>query len=668
MNERQAKQRIEKLKNLINDYRYHYHVLDESTMSEAAADSLKHELSELESQFPHLITSDSPSQRVAGQVSEAFKSIAHSTRMLSLNDVFNQEELEAWYKRTQKVLHTEDTLELFADLKMDGLACALRYQDGQLILGLTRGDGMVGEDVTANVRTIDAIPLTLKNAPAGMVEVRGEIVMYKADFAALNKDREKLGLPLFANPRNTAAGTIRQLDPRLVAERKLRFHAYDISQYPEDLLTYKCIYDTLQAIGFKVNKSAAKFSQLTKLEDYINEWETKRAKLPFNTDGVVIKLNDRTLYRQAGIVGKAPRGAAAFKYPAEQSTTKVKDIFISIGRTGAATPVAILEPVLIAGSTVQMATLHNETEIARKDIRVGDTVIVQKAGDIIPEVVKPLEELRTGKEKPYTMPKVCPECSTPLHKQKEDEAVWRCPNLACPARVSNQIQHFASKSGLDIEGLGEKNVLALLDAKLINSSADIYRLTKDKVLSLERFAEKSADNLINAIAAKKKPPLHRFLYGLGIRHVGAQTAVDIANTFKTLEKIKVATYEEFESIEGIGVVVAESLVAWFADPTNQQLLDDFTRNGVSPEPVKETKTTGELAGKKVVVTGSLTGISREDAAEMIRRAGGTFQSSVGKDTDYLVAGKNVGASKLEKAQKTGTKVITEAEFKTLVKP
>lgn len=666
MKKTEALERIEKLRTLINDYRYHYHVLDESTMSEAAADSLKHELTQLEDQYPDLITSDSPSQRVAGAVSEAFKSVPHSSRMLSLNDIFNHEELIAWLKRIAKVLHDESELELFADLKMDGLACALIYEDGYLQRGLTRGDGLTGEDVTANIKTIEAIPLALNGLPSGTVEVRGEIVMYKADFENLNNSRAKAGQPLFANPRNTAAGTIRQLDPRLVAARPLRFHAYDITVYSAGPLpTNADVYATLRKLGFRVNTAATAFNLIDDLQHYIENWQEKRIELPYNTDGVVIKLNDRQKYRQAGIVGKAPRGAVAFKYPAEQSTTKVRDIFVSIGRTGAATPVAMLDPVVVAGSTVQMATLHNETEVARKDIRVGDTVIIQKAGDIIPEIIKPLVELRTGTEKTFVMPKNCPECDTMLTKKKTDEAVWRCPNNACPARVANQIRHFASKSALDIEGMGEKNVAALLENNIIVSSADMFTITKEQLLALERFAEKSADNLISAIAAKKIPPLHRFIFALGIRHVGAQTAVDLANAFKTLEAVQAATIDQLREVEGVGEVVAESIVAWFADPQNQQLIEQFFTNGVRPEPVQEIKT-GSLSGKKLVVTGSLSDMSREEAAEHIRQAGGTFQSSVGKDTDYLVAGAHVGASKLAKAEKNNVTVITETEFLKLI--
>ena len=671
MNKSQAEERIQKLRDLINDYRYHYHVLDESIMSEAAADSLKHELSQLETDYPDLITPDSPTQRVAGAPLPGFTQVEHSSRMLSLNDVFDEAELKAWQDRIVKLLPANAKLEYFADIKMDGLAAALVYQDGVLVRGITRGDGFVGEDVTANVRTIESVPLRLRadkqheNFLHGRTEVRGEIVMYKADFAKLNEQRAAEGKPLFANPRNTAAGTIRQLDPQLVASRPLHFRAYDLLRDdPADVPTNAEAYKTLSSLGFLANTSAPVLPTIEKVKQFADEWETKRTELPFNTDGLVVKVNDRELYRRLGVVGKAPRGAVAYKYAAEQATTKVKDIFVSIGRTGAATPVAMLEPVVVAGSTVQMATLHNESEVARKDIRVGDTVIVQKAGDIIPEVVEPLVKLRDGSEKPFQMPTHCPECNTKLVKYKAADAVWRCPNESCPSRAWKRIEHFASKAALDIEGLGEKNVIALIGAGLVADPADIYTLTPEQVIELDRFAEVSANKLVAAIQAKKTPPLNRFVYGLGIRHVGTQTAIDLANHFRELAAITKATIDELAEVEGIGEVVAESIVEWFSEPRNQQLLEKFQKFGVQPVAVKQVG--GKLSGQRFVVTGSLESMSRDQAGERIRALGGTFQSSVGKDTDYLVVGANVGASKLAKAAKLGTKQLTEAELLDLL--
>jgi DNA ligase (NAD+) len=667
MNKQQASQRIDKLRELINDYRYHYHVLDESIMSEAAADSLKHELSQLETEFPELITPDSPTQRVAGAPLPGFKQVEHSSRMLSLNDAFGEAEVRAWEERIVKLLPPDTKPEYFVDIKMDGLACALIYQDGVLTRGITRGDGFVGEDVTANIRTIESIPLRLRHAKAfggfldGRTEVRGEIVMYKADFANLNEQRAKAGKPLFANPRNTAAGTIRQLDPGLVGDRPLHFRAYDLLRDDtDDVPTNDFAYKALRAIGLIANPEARVLKSIDEVLSYAAKWETERQKLPFNTDGLVVKLNDRRLYRQLGVVGKAPRAAIAIKYAAEQATTKVKDIFVSIGRTGVATPVAMLEPVVIAGSTVQMATLHNESEVHRKDIRIGDTVIVHKAGDIIPEVVEPLVKLRDGSEKPFKMPTHCPECGTKLTKYKAEDAAWRCPNENCPSRSWKRIEHYASKAALDIEGLGEKNVIALLDAGLIKDQADIYTLKVEEVIKLDRFAEISANKLVAAIQSKKNPALGRFIYGLGIRHIGTQTAVDLANHFRTLETLSKATIEELSDVEGVGEVVAEAIVEWFSEPRNQRLLAKFQKFGVRPQDVKRVG--GKLSGQNFVVTGTLESLGREEAAEKIRRLGGTFQSSVGKDTDYLVVGSNVGASKLTKAAKLGTKQLNETEF------
>jgi DNA ligase (NAD+) len=667
LNKKTALARIEKLRREIDEYRYHYHVLNQSTMSEPAADSLKHELSQLEAQFPELITPDSPTQRVAGQPAKGFRAIAHSRRMLSLNDVFNREEVQAWLDRIQKLVPNWEP-ELHVDLKLDGLACALIYEDGRLTLGLTRGDGTTGEDITANVRTIESVPLMLRGGAGsefyeGRLEIRGEILLYKDDFNALNEERAKAGLPLFANPRNTAAGTVRQLDPTLVAQRRLRFHVWNVL-HPA-IKTHQQAYEVAAQLGFISSRWTTLTHSTDEIMKFATQWQEKRAELPFFTDGLVVTVNDKQTFERLGIVGKAPRGAVAYKYPAEQSTTKVKDIFVSIGRTGAATPVAMLDPVVVAGSTVQMATLHNESEIARKDIRIGDTVIIQKAGDIIPEVVAPLPKLRDGSEKVFRMPTECPECGTELAKVKTEDAVWRCPNEQCPSRVWKRVQHYASKSALDIEGLGEKNVIALIDAGLIRDPADLYTLKKEDVLKLDRFAEISAAKLIAAIQEKKNPTFARFLYGLGIRHVGTQTAVDLANRFGRFDTLGTVTYAELQEVEGVGDVVAESIVLWFEERENQDLLAKFRRNGVWPQEVK--KVGGPLAGKKFVVTGSLESMGREEAAEKIRALGGTFQSSVGKDTDYLVVGANVGESKLTKARKLGTKQINEKELLNLLK-
>ncbi|MBI2588833.1 NAD-dependent DNA ligase LigA [Candidatus Saccharibacteria bacterium] len=677
-----TKDRAAKLRDLISDYRYNYHVLNKSIMSEAAADSLKHELTQIEEKYPELITPDSPTQRVAGEPLPGFKQIRHSSRMLSLNDVFNREELAAWIARITKLMPGNEPrtsnleprrLKFFMDIKMDGLACALVYKNGVLKQAITRGDGFVGEDVTANIRTIESVPLRLRNVIGltyhkflqGRTEIRGEIVMYKEEFKKLNEKQIKSGLPAFANPRNLAAGTIRQLDPKLVAERPLHFHAYDlIRENRNEVPTNEYAYKTLRELGIIANTIASAVNSAEEIMNYYKKWEEKRHNLPFNTDGLVVKINDRRLHDQLGVVGKAPRGSVAFKYPAEQATTQVKDIFISIGRTGAATPVAMLKPVVVSGSTVQMATLHNEGEIKRNDIRVGDSVIVQKAGDVIPEIVEPLTKLRDGSEKPFVMPTHCPDCDTKLAKSKKEEAIWRCPNNACPSRSWKQIQHFASKAALDIEGLGEKNVMALINAGLIKDQADIFRVKKEDLLGLERFAEISASKLVSAIGAKKRPTLPRFIYGLGIRQVGEQTAIDLANNFHSLVRIAQATIEELSQVAGVGEVVAESIVEWFARPSHKRLLDKFKKLGVNPKEVH--RTTGPLTGKNFVITGSLESMSREEAAERIRALGGTFQSSVGKETDYLVVGAKVGEAKLVQARTLGTKQIDEKKLLELL--
>ncbi len=665
MTRAQAEKRIAKLKELIEDYRYRYHVLDESIISDEAADSLKHELSQLEDQYPDLITPDSPTQRVAGRPLPGFTSVPHKQRMLSLNDAFSYDELASWQERIKKILNL-NKLEYFVDIKMDGLACALIYEDGQLTQGITRGDGYVGEDVTANVRTIESIPLKLRKTKnqssllSGRTEVRGEIVMYKADFLKLNEKRQAQAQAPFANPRNTAAGTIRQLDPQLVAGRKLYFRAYDIIRDNNPQTTNEDVYRVLRELGFLVNPMSKVCNSLDQIYSFAEAWQEKRQTLPFNTDGLVIKINDRRLYQAAGIAGKAPRGAIAYKYAAEEATTKVKDIIVSIGRTGTATPVAVLEPVVIAGSTVQMATLHNENEVRKKDIRIGDTVIVHKAGDIIPEVVEPLVKLRDGNERKFTMPIICPDCKKPLTKYKKEDAAWRCLNNSCPSRIWKQIEHYASKEALDIEGLGEKNVIALLDANLIDDQADVYKLKEVEIAKLDRFAEVSAHKLAAAIQAKKSPELSRFIYGLGIRHIGIQTAIDLAQHFKTIEELSKATVDQLSRVEGIGEVVAESVAEWFSEPRNLKLLAKLKDNDVWPKAARITS--GPLNNTKVVVTGSLSGMSREEAAEKIRALGGTFQTSVGNDTDILVVGENVGSSKLKRANEIGVKQINQKQF------
>ena len=659
-----ASERAKALRAQLNEYSYEYYVLDKPTVSDAVYDGLFRELKAIEAEHPNLIVPDSPTQRVGGVAVDGFEKVAHQTRMLSLNDVFSAEEVQAWLERITKLDDAVSQATFWADIKMDGLACSLIYEDGLLARAVTRGDGFIGEDVTSNVKTIGSVPLALRGDTLcnnGRTEVRGEIVMYKKDFEILNTSLEQAGEKTYANPRNLAAGTIRQLDPSVVAGRKLYFRAYDILRdNSADIQSQAAAYSTMHELGFLVNTGATLLGSYQDIIAFSEQWRDKRHNLPFNTDGLVVKINDRALYERLGVVGKNPRGAIAFKYPAEQATTKLKDIFISIGRTGAATPVAVLDPVVVAGSTVQMATLHNEDEIIRKGILIGDTIIIHKAGDIIPEVVEPIVALRSGSERAFVMPLNCPDCDQPLVKP-EGEVVWRCANNSCPARTWRHIQHFASKGALDIDGMGEKNVIALIDAGLISDAADLYGVKKEQLLGLDRFADLSAQNLVDAIAAKKNPPLAKFLFALGIRHVGAQTAIDLANAFRSLDALSAANIEALSAVDGVGEVVAESIAAWFADEENQRLLSKFASHGVVPQELLAPQT-GPLTGKSFVITGSLASMSREQAADKIRALGGTFQSSVGKGTTYLVAGGSVGASKLAKAEKFGTEVIDEQKL------
>ena len=664
-------ERIAKLRDLINDYRYHYHVLDESTMSEAAADSLKHELTTLEAKHPELITADSPTQRVAGEPLAKFSQVTHSSRMLSLNDVFNTDEVLAWVQRLGK-LRPDAKFEYFADVKMDGLACALIYQDGHLTTAITRGNGFVGEDVTLNVRTIENVPLKLRvkkgyeQFSSGRTEIRGEIIMLKSDFAALNAQRAAEAKPLFANPRNLAAGTIRQLDPALAAARPLRFRAYDLLRDDRaDVPTNDYAYQALRALGISANPQATVFSKIEDVLVFANHWDVARHELGFNTDGLVIKLNDRALYADLGVVGKAPRGAVAYKYAAEEATTTVKDIILSIGRTGTANPVAVFEPVVVAGSTVQHATLHNTDEIARKDIRVGDTVIIYKAGDIIPQVLKVLTELRPDGAKAFDMEAELQRQYPELDFERvPGEAAYRMKNVSGPLLLKRALEHFASKAAMDIDTLGEKNVAALVDAGLVTDLASIYALTEEEVLTVDRFAVLSAQKLVSGIQAAKQPPLERFVYGLGVRHVGSQTAIDLAAAFGSIELLAIAGLEALQAVDGIGKVVAESIVAWFADADNEALLQKF--RDLSIRPHFERHDTGPLYGHKFVITGGLDTMTRDEAADKIRRLGGAFQSTLGKDTTYLVVGANVGAAKLAKAAKYGTKQISEDDLLILL--
>ncbi len=655
--------RIEKLRELINEYRYNYHVLDKSIMSESAADSLKHELSQLEEMYPELITPDSPTQRVAGKPLDKFVKVTHEKRMISLADVFSEEEIKDWITRNEKLIPGGRIKEFFTDIKMDGLACALKYKDGLFVQAVTRGDGLVGEDVTMNVRTIQNIPLRISEP--GEVEVRGEIILFKKDFEEIQEHQRKMGEKEFANPRNLAAGTIRQLDPKVAASRNLKFIAYDLVK--PNLPTHHEAYEKIRSLGFRTSNEDKVFSreQLPEMLKYIRSLDEYRKRLLFNTDGMVIKINDREIYDKLGIIGKTPRGAVAFKFPAEESTTRVRDIVITIGRTGAATPVAIFDPVEIAGSIVRHATLHNADEIKRLDIRIGDTVIVYKAGDIIPQVKEVLTTLRPSDTEPFDYEKALktqyPELS---FERPAGEVVYRVKGETSDFILKRSIEYYASKPALNIEGLGEKNVALLVESGLVKSIADLYRLKKSQLTSLERFADLSAEKLIFNLEKSKTADLNKVITALGIRHVGTQTATLLANKFGSLEKLQNAEKDELLEIPDIGEVVAESILAYFADEDNLAMLSELKELGL--KPTFNDLSSAPLAGKSYIISGTLEKFGREEAEDKLRSLGATVTSSVTKTTTALILGEKPGNSKVEKAKKLGIPTINEQEFLRLI--
>lgn len=667
MTKAEAESRILKLRELINDYRYHYHVLDESIMSESAADSLKHELTLLEEKFPELITPDSPTQRVAGRPLDKFNKVTHQTRMISLADVFSEAEVREWVARNYKLVPAKTQLTFFTDIKMDGLAMSLHYHNGILTQAVTRGDGLVGEDVTMNVRTINNIPLKLSGDPEDIpeyVEVRGEVVIFKADFEKLNQIQTEKGEKLFANPRNLAAGSIRQLDPRIASSRPLRFMAYDL--VTPNLETHQLAYQRIRAYGFQTSMQDQTFDSLDQVLEEIHHLGQIRESLPFGTDGVVIKINDRKIYQSLGIIGKTPRGAVAYKYPAEEATTKVRDIVISIGRTGAATPVAIFDPVEVAGSVVRHATLHNADEISRLDLRIGDTVIIYKAGDIIPQIKEVLTSLRPDNLPIFDYEEALKSQYPELEFERPvGEVVYRVKGLDSRLILKRGVEYYASKPALNIEGLGEKNVNLLVDSGLVKNLSDLYRLDAAKVSQLERFAEVSANKLISAIDNSKTAPLAKFITALGIRHVGVQTAIALADRFKSLSLLIDATADDLLSIPDIGQVVAESILAYFADEDNLKQLQEMRELGVNP--FYDDQTTKPLAGQSYVVTGTLSKMGRDEAEAKLRELGATVTGSVTKHTTALIVGEKPGSSKTVKAEKLGIPVMHEAEFLELLR-
>jgi len=659
-----AKKRIEKLREEIDKIRYYYHVLDKSIVSEGVKDSLQHELQELEQKYPDLITPDSPTQRVGGKPLKKFFKVTHSAPMLSLNDAFDFDEMRAWEERLKKIV-PGDRIDYFAELKIDGFAVALTYEDGYLKTGSTRGDGFVGENVTQNLRTIESIPLNIRDIDGintkKAIEARGEVFMSKKEFGLVNQKQEKEGLPLYANPRNLGAGSVRQLDPKIIASRNLDSYMYELIT---DLgqKTHQQKHELLKKTGFKTSEYVKCCKNLNEVFEYYRYWESRKDDLPFMVDGMVVIVNNLDLEEKLGVVGKAPRWSIAFKFAPEQATTILEDIRVSLGRTGALTPYAVLKPIRVAGSTISRATLHNEDEIKRKDLKIGDTVIIQKAGDVIPEVVGPIKELRTGTEKEFRMPKTCPICGGSVSRMP-GEAIYRCINIKCYAIEREKIIHFVSKGAFDIAGLGEQIIDKFLEEKIITNPADLFGLEVFDIKDLERFGEKLASNIINSIQSRKKVTLPRLIYALGIRHVGIETATDLADHFGSLEKLEKVSKEDLERISDIGPVAAKSIYDWFRDNLNQNILKELRKYGVSYEKIAKSN---ELAGKTFVITGKLESIEREDAEEEIRKRGGNAGSSVSKSTDYLVVGENPG-SKLQKAQQLSIKIISENEFLKILK-
>ena len=666
---KEIQQRIEKLRSEISRLRNAYHVENAPSVTDDVYDSLSRELKSLLKEYPEFVDESSNENRVAGKALDKFVKVNHKSRMLSLNDVFSFEELEEWGNRMKKLL-VADKVNYFCEVKFDGLAVSLIYENGKFFRGATRGDGFIGEDITENLKMIESIPLKLlppirqgegRGGVPSYVEVRGEVLMSKKTLISLNKKNEKEGETIFANTRNAAAGSVRQLDPQLAKERNLDFCAYDISEISGiNIETHSDKHKLLKQLGFPVDEHDAICKNLGEVEDFIKKFEKIRPDFKFGTDGIVISVDDLKLQETLGVVGKAPRYMAAFKYPAERATTIVKDVRVNVGRTGVLTPLAVFEPTLVAGSTVSKATLHNIEQIERLDLRIGDTVVIQKAGDVIPEVVEVLVKMRTGKEKKFNMPKVCPACDTKIEK-KEGLVASFCPNPKCSAKNERYLDFFVSVFG--IYELGPKILRRFKDEGLITDAGDIFTLQKEDIAPLERFGEKSAENIINEINLKKKISLSKFLWGLGILHVGEETARDLAQEFGTLEKlISVVTkdLEKIGEIENIGPAVSKSLHDYFSDQYNITFIEKLKKNGVSIEKV-EKKKAGKFNGMTFVLTGTLSTMSRELAKEKILAHGGKVSGSVSKNTSYVVAGEEAG-SKLTNAQKLGVKVLTEADF------
>jgi len=688
----EVEQRVQDLRKLLWQASYDYYVLDAPTIDDAVYDQLYRELVDLETRCPELIAPDSPTQRVGERSASQFVSVKHNIPLYSLENAFGNEDLAKWQERWQRQLLASDrpsaldTIDYVCELKIDGNALALTYENGILTRGVTRGDGIAGEAITQNVRAIRSIPLRLNlDNPPPVVEVRGEAFLPLASFEQINQEREQAGEALFANPRNAAAGTLRQLDSKIVARRKLDFFAYTLhfgsgnlslesgesnptpdSPLPTPDSQWHCL-ELLKQMGFRVNPERRQCAHLQAVQEYCDRWSIDRTQLPYMTDGVVVKINSLALQAQLGFTQKFPRWAIALKYPAEEAPTIVERISVNVGRTGAVTPLAEMRPVQLAGTTVARATLHNSDRIAELDIRAGDTVIVRKAGEIIPEVVRVLYDLRPDGTATYHMPTHCPECGQRLVKP-DDEAVTRCINASCPAILRGALVHWASRQALDINGLGEKLVLQFVETGLVESVADLYDITLDRLLLLERMGKKSAEKLVQAIADSKQQPWARVLYGLGIRHVGSVNAQILTERFSTVESLAVAAVETIATVFGIGSEIAQSVYDWFQNPANQSLIQRLQAAGLQFQADRETQPTAlnpSLVGKTFVVTGTLPTLKRDDAKAMIQSAGGKVTDSVSKKTDYLVVGEEAGA-KLEKAQVLGITQLSEAELLELL--
>lgn len=657
-----AEKRVRELHERLNQYSYEYYVLDQPTVPDAEYDRLMQELIEIENAFPELRTPDSPTQRVGGQPLEAFQKVRHNIPMLSLANAFGEGDLRDFDRRVRESLNEEYSY--VCELKIDGLAVSLTYENGVFIQGSTRGDGAIGEDITMNLRTIHSIPLRLKEPVS--IEVRGEAFMPKKSFEKLNREREERGETLFANPRNAAAGSLRQLDPKIAASRNLDIFLYGIGNSGNvNIRSHSEGLDYLDRLGFKTNKERRKCKDIEEVIQYIKEYTEKRSTLPYEIDGIVIKVDSLAQQEKLGSTAKSPRWAIAYKFPAEEVVTKLLDIELSVGRTGVVTPTAVLEPVRVAGTTVQRASLHNEDYIREKDIKIGDEVVIKKAGDIIPEVVRPIKERRKGEEKEFHMPGHCPECGSELVRL-DGEVALRCINPKCPAQIREGLIHFVSRNAMNIEGLGEKVIAQLFREQLVKDVADIYQLTKDQLLQLDRMGEKSVSNLLKAIEDSKENSLERLLFGLGIRHVGAKAAKTLAVHFETLDRLMKADVEELTAIPEVGEKMADAVVTYFHQPEVLELIQELKEAGVNmeykgPKPVSGDQSSSYFAGKTIVLTGKLEALTRNEAKEKIEALGGKVSGSVSKKTDLVIAGADAG-SKLAKAREFDIEVWDEEKL------